>query len=68
MRGLKTLQDQVPPFDTNEARRMIQEELGVPVENIFSEFRYVLERISLAFGYNYQQSFSFEPCCLLPNS
>ena len=39
VRGLKTLEDQVPPFDTNEARRMIEEELGKPVDAIFSEFR-----------------------------
>jgi ubiquinone biosynthesis protein len=42
VRGLKTLQDQVPPFDTLEARKLIQEELGVPLESIFSEFRYEL--------------------------
>jgi predicted unusual protein kinase regulating ubiquinone biosynthesis (AarF/ABC1/UbiB family) len=47
VRGLKTLQDQVPPFDTSEARKLIQEELGVPVESIFSEFRYEFMALQL---------------------
>ena len=34
--GLTKLQDKVPPFPTAVARRIIEEELGQPVESIFS--------------------------------
>lgn len=34
--GLTKLQDKVPPFPTTVARRIIEEELGQPIENIFS--------------------------------
>ena len=35
---LKRLQDQVTPFDTQLARRVIEHELGAPISEIFSEF------------------------------
>jgi len=38
VRGLKSLQDQVAAFPTNEAKEILEDELGVPVEEIFSEF------------------------------
>jgi len=38
VRGLKTLQDQVPPFSTVEAREIIESELGSSIEEIFVEF------------------------------
>lgn len=38
VRGLKTLQDQVPPFSTAEAREIIENELGSPINSIFVNF------------------------------
>jgi hypothetical protein len=38
VRGLKKLQDQVPPFSTEEAREIIESELGSSIEEIFVEF------------------------------
>jgi len=35
VKGLKTLQDQVPAFDTTEARDIIENELGQPLSTIF---------------------------------
>lgn len=38
VRGLKSLQDQVPPFSTAEAREIIESELGSSIEEIFVDF------------------------------
>src|SRR5882724_9077561 len=37
-RGLETLQDRLPPFPEGEARRIVQSELGRPLETVFSAF------------------------------
>eukprot|EP00978_Attheya_sp_CCMP212_P012082 scaffold30021_cov54-Attheya_sp.AAC.8 len=37
VRGLKSLQDQVPSFDSKEAKLLIEEELGRPVNDIFMD-------------------------------
>jgi ubiquinone biosynthesis protein len=34
----KKLQDEVPPFPTDEAKRIIEEETGLPIDGIFSKF------------------------------
>lgn len=34
----KKLQDEVPPFDVNEAKKIIEDELGQPLESVFSFF------------------------------
>jgi len=36
--ALATLQDHVPPFDTVEARRIIENDLGIPIEQAFEHF------------------------------
>jgi len=38
VRGLKSLQDQCPPFPTEEARTIIENELGSRIEEIFVDF------------------------------
>jgi len=38
IRALTTLQDHVPPFDTAEARRIIETDLGAPLEDCFEAF------------------------------
>ncbi|KAL9184342.1 hypothetical protein ACHAXT_002428 [Thalassiosira profunda] len=38
VRGLKSLQDQVPPFSTAEAREIIESELGSRIEDVFEDF------------------------------
>ena len=35
---LARLQDKIKPFSTEEARAMIEADLGAPVDEIFSEF------------------------------
>ena len=43
-RGLETLQDRLPPFPEIEARRIVEAELGRPIERLFSEFRSACRR------------------------
>ena len=38
VRGLKALQDQCPPFDTADARRIIEQELGGTIGGLFADF------------------------------
>jgi len=38
VRGLKALQDQCPPFDTADARRIIERELGGTIGGLFADF------------------------------
>jgi len=38
VRGLKTLQDQVPPFDSNLARQILEDEFGTSISQLFDEF------------------------------
>lgn len=45
---LKYLQDQLPPFATDQARAMVEAELGLPLEQIFSEFSEPVAAASIA--------------------
>ena len=45
---LKRLQDDLPPFDTDEAKAEVARELGAPVEKLFSEFDGPIAAASLA--------------------
>jgi ubiquinone biosynthesis protein len=45
---LRVLQDKLPPFPTEEARAMVEAELGRPVDAIFSEFDPPVAAASLA--------------------
>ena len=45
---LRVLQDSLPPFPTNTAKRMIAEELGSSVEDLFSEFSEPVAAASIA--------------------
>ncbi|WP_435256954.1 2-polyprenylphenol 6-hydroxylase [Thioclava sp. FR2] len=45
---LKYLQDKLPPFPTDIAKRMVAEELEVPVNEIFSEFSDAVAAASIA--------------------
>ena len=45
---MKYLQDQLPPFPTAVAKRMIEEELKLPVDQIFAEFSEPVAAASIA--------------------
>ncbi|MFN3824077.1 MAG: 2-polyprenylphenol 6-hydroxylase [Pseudorhodobacter sp.] len=45
---LKYLQDKLPPFPTATARAMVEQELGLPVDAIFSEFSEPVAAASIA--------------------
>ena len=45
---LKVLQDSLDPFPTEEAKKIVNEELGKPVENIFSSFSDSVAAASIA--------------------
>jgi ubiquinone biosynthesis protein len=45
---LKYLQDELPPFATATAKRMIEDELGLPVDQIFSSFSEPVAAASIA--------------------
>lgn len=38
MRELAKLQDRIEPFNSTEARAMIEADLGAPLDELFSEF------------------------------
>lgn len=45
---LKYLQDQLPPFPTDQAKAMVEAELGQPVEALFAEFSEPVAAASIA--------------------
>ncbi|SNS11451.1 2-polyprenylphenol 6-hydroxylase [Antarctobacter heliothermus] len=45
---LRVLQDKLPPFPVNAAKQQIEEELGVPVDEIFSAFSEPVAAASIA--------------------
>ena len=45
---LRVLQDRLPPFDTATARKMIEDDLGRPVDELFSEFSDPIAAASIA--------------------
>ena len=45
---LRVLQDKLPPFSVAEAKKMVESELGVPVDTIFSEFSDPVAAASIA--------------------
>jgi ubiquinone biosynthesis protein len=45
---LKYLQDKLPPFPTDVAKKMVEEELGLPVDQVFSEFSEPVAAASIA--------------------
>ena len=45
---LKYLQDKLPPFPTTEARRMFRQEVGLSVDEVFSEFSEPVAAASIA--------------------
>jgi ubiquinone biosynthesis protein len=45
---LRLLQDKLPPFPTEVAKRTVAQELGVPVEDVFSEFSEPVAAASIA--------------------
>lgn len=45
---LRVLQDKLPPFPTSEAKAVIESELGLPVNTLFSEFSEPIAAASIA--------------------
>ena len=45
---LRVLQDKLPPFSTDEAKRAVETELGLPVDSLFSEFSDAVAAASIA--------------------
>ncbi|PWJ14478.1 ubiquinone biosynthesis protein [Jannaschia seohaensis] len=45
---LRVLQDKLPPFPTDAARKVVERELGVPLESAFSEFSEPVAAASIA--------------------
>ncbi len=47
-RGLETLQDRLPPFPDDEARRLVEGELGKPLAELFASFGPAMAAASIA--------------------